>query len=1117
MPPKSSTNNGRVYITDLPFLEEDFTSVDVRDVQPARQGRLEGVISAPNQMDVDDKKWKYAKTWSPEDNTEYALDAMDIPWPDETRDADDMETDEGTRSEKGADKEKEQERVKKPRSKISKRPHVVWKERFRSSYLDELCRHAGRGDFRKVEKCPDCVSRKREQPGDAIYRCESCFMGDLVCQDCCLHRHKKQPFHQIEKWTGTHFTSVSLRSMGLRIQLNHINMTCSVPIPCHFNMVVIHTNGIHDIAFDYCGCEKAEMHYIQLLRRRLFPASQHTIQTCATFEVLDLLHKLSLTTKAGTYDLYRGLEKLTDSTGLNTPKSKYRPLMRMSVQYRHLKMLEWGGRAHDCTGPAGTKPGECAVQCPSCARPGINLPDDWDKAPPEHRFLYMLYACMDANFRLKNQIVSNYSQDPGLGTGMAYMLDRKEYEGYVRGQATDDDISTCVGFQAIAQANTRFSQGLRYTGVGGVFCGRSEMILPQGVGNLHKGERYSNMDFIFASAMQDFLALTTILISYDIACQWFKNLYSRMENLWPSRLRVPKRVDLIPAIPKLHEPMHNQTQNHQQYSLNFLRGAGQSDLEVPERVWSGHNAVGNSTKTQGPGTRQDNLDDHFNWWNWLKYITMGATLMRRYRAALADRNLQQEAHKGLTNNLDSKVVEDWEQMCKTWDNTPYPKEGIVNPYASEAFHYTEADARKELALEEEERLKKGGKAVHDTPAHTFVVMALDIERAQRRLKMLVTGNTENTTSRQQSGITEQRIQLSTKIDTWEILVPLYIPGLLQYKADLAKKHGPILQAEHPEDHKIWLPSHLPAEKRKDMCYPGLPEMEEKLRTAECYSALDALRHSLRVKSRLYFQKQKNVRGQRDGTRSRAVIDRVHAKAVMAGKKYRWARAAKLKLSGTGKWEEVLRPLEDRDIRSYREAEYVRPKKGRQGTLEDDQVEVEWEVVPGSETLNFGIEEDRDKRSGTGETRRTFSWIWLMPRKPDAGDKDDEIMRVEWAKSRARSERAAEEVLLLKEEMRRVIVFLGWKSRWWLKRVDSRSLVDKSLKEGLRAIAMKQSTLQSKLQASFKSIWEAPLGEYSPSQLRAMDSNEGDTEVPDGDDSSDDEIEEVNIDVDNEDD
>jgi hypothetical protein len=48
---------------------------------------------------------------------------------------------------------------------------------------------------------------------------------------------------------------------------------------------------------------------------------------------------------------------------------------------------------------------------------------------------------MDANFRLKNQLVSNYSQDPGLGIGMAYMLPREAYETYVLTQADDKDVS----------------------------------------------------------------------------------------------------------------------------------------------------------------------------------------------------------------------------------------------------------------------------------------------------------------------------------------------------------------------------------------------------------------------------------------------------------------------------------------------------------------------------------------------------------------------------------------------------------------------------------------------------------------------------------------------------
>jgi len=90
---------------------------------------------------------------------------------------------------------------------------------------------------------------------------------------------------------------------------------------------------------------------------------------------------LSLTSKCSTYDYYRALEKLTNNTGINVPKSKYRLLLRLGLQWRHLKLLKRGGHGHDSTGAAGTKEGELALSCPSCPHPGINIPDDWKDAP----------------------------------------------------------------------------------------------------------------------------------------------------------------------------------------------------------------------------------------------------------------------------------------------------------------------------------------------------------------------------------------------------------------------------------------------------------------------------------------------------------------------------------------------------------------------------------------------------------------------------------------------------------------------------------------------------------------------------------------------------------------
>ncbi|KAH9476591.1 hypothetical protein JR316_0010503 [Psilocybe cubensis] len=911
---------------------------------------------------------------------------------------------------------------KKKRSVVSKRPHKVWKELHRQCYLEEIIRWAGRGDFWSATECPDCKIRSIQPPRPAEYRCQECFTPDL-----------QHPFHRIE----------------------------------------------------YCNCTRAIPQHLQLLRRGLYPASQITIKTCATFELLSLLHKLALTTKASTYDFYRCLEKMTSNTGMNTPPSRYRALFRMVLQWRHLQMLKWAGRGHDPSGAAGTADGELAIKCPSCPHPEINLPDNWESAPDDRKFLYMLIVCMDANFRLKNQLVSNYSQDPGLGIGMAYMLPRHRYEQYVASRATDKDISTCVGFQALAKANTKFSVGLRYTGLGMTVCGRSEMIMT--VGNMHKGERYANMDYIFAWFLR-LVAVRLVLVSYDIACQWFINLLRRMQSDWPQHIQPPANITLLPAIPKLHEPMHNQS-NHQMYSLNFIPGVGQTDGECPERVWAPHNSLANATKTQGPGSRQDTLDDHFGFWNWQKYTSMGTTLLRRYRDAIAQRNIQTEGHKGFSESIkavNSELLVRWEKMCVDWETEGFPKTK-KNPYEMKDTSITEAQVKKMLADSEAAFLASGGSMPHKTTPSAFISMGLDLEETQRRLRRIAKNTGADPTVRQAGSLTEQRNVLITRICAWEQLLPIYLPGIIQYQTD----HPVHAASTHAEDTHLWLPSSIPEPHRTNICAPGVANIERKLREAQLTDSLNAIRQILKVKARMIAFKNKNIRGQRGGTRSTSVIDRVHERARFAAAKYRAARVAHFDLVGPGEWEKNFRILEDKDIRSYQDVDQLRPCTGRRGVLEDHQVAAGEENPPEQGDM-FLFNEDRTIRQGSGQTRRTLSWIWTVVTPVSLGadpasiitpgselwnslneDRDD-ILRVEWARSRARMQRASEEVLLLKEEMRRVLVYLRWRANWWRQRENAISTTKRDMLEGISAYAHSQATLQDSLADHFASLWMSAL-------------------------------------------
>ncbi|KAF7304205.1 CxC2 domain-containing protein [Mycena indigotica] len=296
-----------------------------------------------------------------------------------------------------------------------------WAKNHRDAYLRGMLWREGRGQ--DVEICGKCGDPSRP----AIFRCLFCHGQGVVCETCCLHDHHSNPLHYIEKWNGVYFVKSSLHDLGLHIQFgHHSNDTCPYPRAGRSDFVVIADNGIHSVAVNFCGCMDSDPNHLQLLKGGWYPATTDSPRTAATFTCLDRFHYLSLHGKTTAYDYYAALESLTDGTGIKPP-DRYAIFMRMSRQYRHLLLLKRMGRGHDRYGVLGTGPGELALRCPACPRPGVNLPEGWENAPPEKQCMYVIFIALDACFRLKRRAISNELRDPGLGTGWAYMLEWHPY------------------------------------------------------------------------------------------------------------------------------------------------------------------------------------------------------------------------------------------------------------------------------------------------------------------------------------------------------------------------------------------------------------------------------------------------------------------------------------------------------------------------------------------------------------------------------------------------------------------------------------------------------------------------------------------------------------------
>jgi hypothetical protein len=89
------------------------------------------------------------------------------------------------------------------------------------------------------------------------------------------------------------------------------------------------------------------------------------------------------------------------------------------------------------------------------------------------------------------------------------------------------------------------------------------------------------MDYIFFAILMH-CVLAYILVTYDIACQWFKNLFRRME-VFPVQMQLEDFVTekMRFAIPKFHFDAHGRT-GHSVFSLNYMPGAARTDGEGVE-------------------------------------------------------------------------------------------------------------------------------------------------------------------------------------------------------------------------------------------------------------------------------------------------------------------------------------------------------------------------------------------------------------------------------------------------------------------------------------------------------------------------------------------------------
>ncbi|KAJ7048214.1 hypothetical protein C8F01DRAFT_1268135 [Mycena amicta] len=886
---------------------------------------------------------------------------------------------------------------KRNRDNNSTNPNMSWRPLF-GEFLDEVLHHEGLADAHDAPHCSECSSQLI--PGNPsstrLFRCSQC--GEyLQCMNCCLKNHQRAPLHSIQEWNGAFWLPQTLTNLGLTYQLGHGGFPCPFPEPTKHAITIIDAPAIFTVRIRYCGCPRCDdlEHRQQLLRNAWYPATVIAPATCATFRCLRIFRLYNVVGNLTVSDFITALQRYTNAlsfSGLSPIPGPTRQFQRMSRQWSCLSRAKRTARGHDPLGVAATLLGACAVLCWACPHDGKNLPTNWRDIEPKFRVI----LAIDANFRLKNRLRANEINDPPLGPGWAYWVDPKGYSEHVKNHVSETDLSTCIAFAALLQKNTRMTTGLRVSGVGGCVCARHECMRPNGLGDLQKGERYCNMDWIFFSAIMTLIFLW-LTVSYDIACQWKVHLLERMKTL-PSHLqRDFEEAKLQFGIPVWHADSH-EDDCRDANALGLKSGVGKTDGEAIERVWSKTNAASFSTKEMGLGHRADVLDDVIDNHNFLKNLGLGNALQRKLVISRAERQRQIDAFVAVSDGVEPTLIRQWKKLVREWQGDS----SKPNPYQHASKDCpTEAEIRLRVQREERASNPNSRAFAAGSSGTSFIAAGIQIEDAQARIAYLkhVSGTLSAT---QETEVEELRLSLLRKITRFRELQLIYMPGAAAALTALESTRDNDTAPPDPESIELLMLSEM---ERHDGhggaigCLPGTEAIEENLRVSQCENSLRSLRSTLNAQRWLIAYRNAHLVGQNQTTKAAKMIASLTEKSRRTSGRYRRGFTALCRLGVLQKYPH-LQELKDADV-------------ALAGERDASDVDARERLA--------AVGSSRRPRIAphAGNSRHVMSWIWTAPGAFD--DSSDthlhESIRVEWTRALARKTRWIEEVYLLEEEMR----------------------------------------------------------------------------------------------------
>ncbi|KIJ27639.1 hypothetical protein M422DRAFT_271180 [Sphaerobolus stellatus SS14] len=540
----------------------------------------------------------------------------------------------------------------------------------------------------------------------ACFTCHDCDIVGILCQDCFLKFHAFNPFHRASEWNGSFFEKCSLADLGAVLPMGHNGVPCP-----HVHtqggpqtLVILDTNGIHEVQVGWCRCAGAPSASKQLFDKKLFLATMARPRTAFTFRALTLFHMLNHVSKATPWDFAGTMQRLTDNIDHHGVPDIYKMFKVVQRQWRIS--------------------GQLAFPCVSCPVPGVNLDPDWKKEP-DSSLIHTMFIGGDGNFRLRRKHKGGgEATDPSLFGDDSFYAPNEEYKGFcmVRGGAPDD-IKGIICRQVKAGEAERLSRAPARANNGVILmsCLHTGVIFPNGAVDIPLGK----------------------------GCESWN---TKDSDKWPlmteGQRKKLSRTVLVWLVPKFHLASHIEN-CADKFSFNWTTNVGRTSGESVETIWVDLNQLATATREMGYGHRKDTLKDAMSDHNYRKAVNEAEHVKKAFEKAV------------LIYQIRRKTLEDLEAALGEDTVATLRAENAVQG----GSQYRPKEAREERTRGGSDDAKKPRRYARVTGS-VGINMGLELEMRQQTLRDKIAEKRFNPIARQELQLDEERRKVAKALEAW---------------------------------------------------------------------------------------------------------------------------------------------------------------------------------------------------------------------------------------------------------------------------------------------------------------------------------------------------------------